>query len=82
MGTPVVIDTESTLNNACIISSTGESLNWPFRCLPVAVRFANVITTSSGRLSRMALNLRVVCVDMVRMERSVDTNMEEPGKAR
>lgn len=43
-----------TLNSACSISSTGVSLCWPFFALPMAVRLAKVITTSSGLFSRMA----------------------------
>lgn len=42
-----------TLNNARRSSSTGVSLNWPFFARPTAVRFANVITTSSGFFCRI-----------------------------
>lgn len=47
-----------TLNNACRISSTGASLSCPFFARPTAVRFAKVITTSSGFFSRMAASPR------------------------
>lgn len=85
MRAPVI---EHTLNNACIISSTGVSLNWPFRYLPIAVRFAKVTTTSSGRFSKIAARPCATCVDMVRtvemqaVERSVDTNMEDSSNKR
>lgn len=42
-----------TLKSACIISSTGTSLSWPFFALPIAVLFANVMTTSSGLFSKI-----------------------------
>lgn len=41
-----------TLTRASSSSSAGVSLNWPFLALPIAVRFANVMTTSSGFLCR------------------------------
>ena len=76
---------EHTLYKACIISSTGVSLNWPFRCLPIAVRFANVITTSSGRFSRIAARPCLACVDMTRNAlvddgRREETNMEDSSE--
>ena len=56
-----------TLNKACSISSTGMSLNCPFFAFPIAVRFAKVMTTSSGFCCRMAPRPRgVACVDAAR----------------
>lgn len=42
-----------TLNKECKSSSTGTSLSWPFFALPMAVRLANVMTTSSGFFCRI-----------------------------
>ena len=48
----------TTLKRACSISSTGVSFSWPFFARPTAVRFAKVMTTSSGCFSRIAAKPR------------------------
>lgn len=59
----------ATLKRACSISSTGVSLSWPFLARPTAVRFANVMTTSSGCFSRMAAKPRGRVAELAARER-------------
>lgn len=56
-----------TLNSACSSSSTGVSLSCPFRALPIAVRFANVTTTSFGFFSKRRSTARLE-VDKLRVD--------------
>lgn len=55
-----------TLSKACSISSTGWSLSCPFLYRPIAVRAANVMTTSVGFFFKMACKPCACVVDAYR----------------
>lgn len=56
-----------TLKSPWRSSSTGVSFHCPFFARPIGVRFAKVMTTSSGFLARMADNPREGLVEAARM---------------
>lgn len=56
-----------TLNSPCNSSSTGVSFHCPFFARPIGVRFAKVMTTSSGCFAKMAGRPRGMVVEAARI---------------